>query len=308
MSLDKFGRYLVGADDGVNIDGRQGPPGEGFKLTPDKHYDLLNKRLVNLGDPKNEKDAVNFKSFRRLMSLNCLMASGNRYDLQNKRLVNLTDPTDEGDAVNYKSLKRSCLTMSGGGDYNALGRRVCSVASPIDGEDALTLKYANENYVKNNIDILLFNGNAYNANGRVITNIKSPLSGTDAVPLSYMVQNSLLKDDKMDVYNALDKNIRHLKWPATETDAVNKQYVDTLCPLLGTNGWQFLFQPLKGVGNPIDPSDAVNYSTVLDLLHKLVIFILLPSVDPIVVPPELFKWNRDEVLRYFFNQVTRALS
>jgi hypothetical protein len=346
MSLDKFGRYLVGADDGVNIDGRQGPPGEGFKLTPDKqNYDLQKKRLVNLGDPVHETDAVNYKSLKRnclvldvdklynaenkrLINLadptneadavnfkslkrNCLTLSeeGNQYNVGNNYLVNLTDPTGDGDAVNYKSLKRMCLTTSpdGVGDYNASGRRVCSLGNPRDDNDAVTLKYVNENYVKTN-NALLYDGKKYNARGGVITNVRAPLSGTDAVPLSFMVENTLMKNVEKDTYNAFNKNITHLKWPTANTDAVNKQYVDTMCPLMDINGgggWQFLFQRVKGVANPVESHDAVNYDTLLDIVYKLVIFILQQSIGPITLPPNIANWTRNDVIQFLFKNISK---
>ena len=36
-----------------------GPPGIGFILTDDGDYNMQNKKLVNVGDPTNFKDAVN---------------------------------------------------------------------------------------------------------------------------------------------------------------------------------------------------------------------------------------------------------
>lgn len=58
MSVDVFGRKLKGG----RANGHRGPPGVGFKLTSEGHYDLENKRLENLAPPLQPKDAINLKA------------------------------------------------------------------------------------------------------------------------------------------------------------------------------------------------------------------------------------------------------
>jgi len=50
--------------------GPPGPPGEGFHVTPDGHYNMLDKKLQLVHDPVEEGDAVNLKI------LNQRLASG----------------------------------------------------------------------------------------------------------------------------------------------------------------------------------------------------------------------------------------
>lgn len=54
MSLDKFGRF---SKDGAK-GGERGPPGIGFFLSSSGDYDINNKRIINLRDPLEDKDAV----------------------------------------------------------------------------------------------------------------------------------------------------------------------------------------------------------------------------------------------------------
>jgi hypothetical protein len=50
--------------------GEKGEPGIGFKLTPDGNYDIYNKRLTNIGDPGDYKDAINIEYFdKRIVKL-----------------------------------------------------------------------------------------------------------------------------------------------------------------------------------------------------------------------------------------------
>jgi len=54
MSVDVFGRQLHPLKGIV-----RGPPGEGFRLTPEGHFDMENKRLCQVAHPLEFQDAVN---------------------------------------------------------------------------------------------------------------------------------------------------------------------------------------------------------------------------------------------------------
>lgn len=55
MSVDKFGRHSAG-NKSKNL---RGPKGEGFAFTPDGNYDIKGKKLSNVADASDEKDAIN---------------------------------------------------------------------------------------------------------------------------------------------------------------------------------------------------------------------------------------------------------
>ncbi|XP_046751339.1 uncharacterized protein LOC124414440 [Diprion similis] len=61
MSVDVFGRHL----DKNTAAGNRGPPGVGFQITADGHYDLQNKRLCNVAEPVEQNNAVTLKILRR---------------------------------------------------------------------------------------------------------------------------------------------------------------------------------------------------------------------------------------------------
>ena len=61
MSVDAFGRTLKRSK------GERGPPGVGYKLTSDGHYDIENRKLCNLADPSQSGDAVNLKILKTLI-------------------------------------------------------------------------------------------------------------------------------------------------------------------------------------------------------------------------------------------------
>lgn len=62
MSIDVFGRHLERA-----AEASRGPPGVGFKITSDGHYDVDNKRLCNVSEAKEQFDAVNLGLAQRII-------------------------------------------------------------------------------------------------------------------------------------------------------------------------------------------------------------------------------------------------
>lgn len=62
MSVDVFGRQL-----GRTEGGTRGPPGFGYRLTPDGHYDVENKRLCNVAPASDSNDAVNLSVAKGLV-------------------------------------------------------------------------------------------------------------------------------------------------------------------------------------------------------------------------------------------------
>ena len=63
MSVDVFGRNLG------KTEGSRGPPGVGFKVTTDGHYDIENKKLCNVADPQQPNDVVNLETLRNIIQI-----------------------------------------------------------------------------------------------------------------------------------------------------------------------------------------------------------------------------------------------
>lgn len=63
MSVDVFGRTLN------KREGGRGPPGVGYKITTDGHFDVDNKRLCNIADPQQPHDAVNWETVLRMIQM-----------------------------------------------------------------------------------------------------------------------------------------------------------------------------------------------------------------------------------------------
>lgn len=100
MSVDKFGRH----ESFVAREVLRGPPGEGFLLTEEGHYDLKRKRICNVADPVYNEEAVNLKTVLRI-TLNCDNDHGT-FDARNKLIQNVALPVHNTDAVNYAFLSQ----------------------------------------------------------------------------------------------------------------------------------------------------------------------------------------------------------
>lgn len=60
MSVDVFGRSLERSG------GSRGPPGVGFKVTSEGHYDMDNKKLCNIANAEHMDEAVNLRVLHRM--------------------------------------------------------------------------------------------------------------------------------------------------------------------------------------------------------------------------------------------------
>lgn len=78
----------------------RGPPGEGFQLTRDGHYDLRGKRLCNIADPIHKDEAVNLGMIRTY-TLN-FETNEDMFDAKNKKIIHVTNGEKDTDAVNRK--------------------------------------------------------------------------------------------------------------------------------------------------------------------------------------------------------------
>ena len=63
MSIDVFGRTSKKTASSV-----QGPRGIGFQLTSDGQYDMQKKRICNVDEPIDDKDAVTLSSVKKIIN------------------------------------------------------------------------------------------------------------------------------------------------------------------------------------------------------------------------------------------------
>ena len=182
--------------------GIQGAPGVGFNLTSSGHYDMINKKLRNVGVPSANTDAAT----KKYVDDNCSgspstsrLTVDSDIDMKNNKIVNLKPPTDQTDAVNKKYVD----------DSKVYGRDFLK----LDGTRKMT----------GNLD--MDNNRIYNLPAP--TNIKqpTPLGFTDFKYLHVAGTNKMTNNLNMD-----NKKIINLRPPTSNTDATTKKYVDDSIP------------------------------------------------------------------------------
>lgn len=233
MSVDKFGRHT----ESVKLQQvAKGPPGEGFKLTPDGDYDIQEKFLKNVPDAVDETDAVNLRVLKSKTRL-CLKLHDQIYDVRSKPIRNIPNPTTDTDAVNLKYLKDKCVTFGGGNTVDVKMCNVSNVKWPIKASDAATKSYVD-------IRVPPLTEQGYSFNNKRLHNVADPTSDSDAVNIKYFKSNTMqrIAND----WNCSKKRLKHVSDPLDMEDAVNINY---LVRMLGT----IFYDMYKRLAPPLDP-------------------------------------------------------
>jgi hypothetical protein len=158
----------------------KGDPGIGFKLTHDNNYDMDNKRLVNVGEPKEHKDAVNkeyLTSFHR---------KNEEIDMNNKAIKNLSWPIDNNDSVPKKYLYQYGLLLDNKiNSFNAKDKKIVNVLDPENLQDVATKNYVDS--LDSAIQDTLMK-RITDANNNRIKNVGDPVDDGDAVNKKHLNQ------------------------------------------------------------------------------------------------------------------------
>lgn len=216
MSIDKFGQLARGSG------AVRGPPGDGFKLTNEGNYDILNKRLTNLADPIDKGDSVNLKS----LGEKCLFFKDDgTVDVKDRNLTNVKFPVTDGDAVN-KIYVDSVTPVKGNNNWGFGKRRLSQVSDPIDESDVVTKKYLISYTPKKVKD-------GYHFNNERLKGVKNPVEPQDVVTNGYlsMTISELRKSwfPKRTSENGWDfggKKLTNVNDPTEPHDVVTKGYFD----------------------------------------------------------------------------------
>jgi len=125
----------------------KGDPGIGFKLTHDNNYDMETKRLTNVGEPKEDKDALTKGYFieRTDQILRNFHGKNQDIDMNNKAIRNLNWPNDINDAVPKKYLYQNVLLLDNKiNSFNAKEKKIVNVGDPVEDGDAVNKRHLNQ--------------------------------------------------------------------------------------------------------------------------------------------------------------------
>lgn len=173
MSVDKFGRH----EDFLLSASVRGPPGEGFRLTSQGHYDMRKKLVRNMGEPRVESDATNLHFIRN----NCVMKSiSGDFDCKGKLLRNISVPILPSDAASM-SYVSTVTPVQTADSWNFGNKRLSAIKDPVLVTDAINFKT-----LQQLTPSIKDSSGHYSASNLKLTNLAVGTSDTDAVNVKFV--------------------------------------------------------------------------------------------------------------------------
>ena len=228
--------------------GVQGAPGVGFNLTADGNYDMVGKKLTNVGAPTSDTDSAT----KKYVDTNSgggktsLLTVDSNIDMKSQfSITKLKTPSNNDDAANKKYVDDSKVDgsvflkldgtrqMTGNLDMN--NKRIFNIPNPTGSKQPIPLAYGDLAYLHVNGSNTMTNH--LNMNNKKIINLVTPTNNSDAVPKKY-VDDSLSNQDfssffKKDGSRTMTSDLNigghkiiNLEDPTSDSDAVTKKYVD----------------------------------------------------------------------------------
>ena len=144
--------------------GIQGAPGVGFNLTSSGDYDMINKKLRNVGAPSVNTDAATKKYVDDNSSgspATSRLTVDSNIDMKNTyRILKLKSPQDADEAATKQYADSTFLDRDGSyamiGDLNMNNNNIENVKAPTSGSDASTKKYVDDTVAANKVDGSVF--------------------------------------------------------------------------------------------------------------------------------------------------------
>ena len=231
--------------------GIQGAPGVGFNLTSSGDYDMINKKLRNVGAPSANTDAATKKyvddNSTGTPSTSRLTVDSD-IDMKDRyRIQNLITPQDSKDPATKYYVDNTFLDRDGSypmkGNLNMDNNRILNLPTPTGPKQPTPLAFTDLKYL--HIAGTNKMTNNLNMDNKKIINLRPPTDSTDAATKKYVDDsipntNSFIKKDgsvsMTDNLNLGNKKIVGLATPTSNTDAATKKYVDDKTSSGGSSG------------------------------------------------------------------------
>ena len=222
--------------------GIQGAPGVGFNLTSSGDYDMINKKLRNVGAPSVNTDAATKKyvddNSTGTPSTSRLTVDSNIDMKDQYRIQNLVTPLDSKDPATKYYVDNTFLDRDGSypmkGNLNMDNNRIFNLPTPNGSNQPTPLAFTDLKYLHANGTNKMTNN--LNMDNKKIINLRPPTDPTDAATKKYVddstpdLSDYLEKDGSVAMTGSLKMNqhkIIGLAEPTFLTHAATKQYVDT---------------------------------------------------------------------------------
>ena len=222
--------------------GIQGAPGVGFNLTSSGDYDMVNKKLKNVGAPSANTDAATKKyvddNSSGSPSTSRLTVDSNIDMKDTYRIQNLISPLDSKDPATKYYVDNTFLDRDGSypmkGNLNMDNNRIFNLPAPNGSNQPTPLAFTDLKYLHVNGTNKMTNN--INMDNKGIIHLKPPTNDTDAATKKYVddstpnLSDYLEKDGSVAMTGSLKMNqhkIIGLAEPTFLTHATTKQYVDS---------------------------------------------------------------------------------
>ena len=228
--------------------GVQGAPGVGFNLTADGNYDMVGKKLTNVGAPTSDTDSAT----KKYVDTNSgggktsLLTVDSNIDMKSQfSITKLKTPSNNDDAANKKYVDDSKVdgsvflkldgTRSMTGNLDMNNKRIINLPAPTGSKQPIPLAYGDLAYLHVNGSNMMTNH--LNMNNKKITHLQTPTNNTDATTKKY-VDDSVSNQDfssffKKDGSRTMTSDLNigghkiiNLEDPTSDSDAASKKYVD----------------------------------------------------------------------------------
>ena len=221
--------------------GIQGAPGAGFNLTSSGDYDMINKKLRNVGAPSDNTDAATKKYADDNSSgspkTSQLTVDSNIDMKKQYRLLNLKSPSDVNEASTKSYTDNNFLNLDGTkkmtGNLDMDNNQILNLPAPTGPKQPTPLAFTDLKYLHvagtNNMT------NNLNMNNKSIIHLNPPTNDTDGATKKYVddsipdTSSFIKKDGSVSMTSNLNlgnQKIVGLATPVSNTDAATKKYVD----------------------------------------------------------------------------------
>ena len=215
--------------------GIQGAPGVGFNLTADGNYDMINRKLTNVGAPTSNADAATKKYVddNSSSSTSDLTVDSNIDMKDTYRITNLKHPVDADEPATKQYSDSKFLDKYGGtllGDLNMNYRyRIYNLPAPTGPAQPLNLASADTKYLW--MDGSKSMGNNLNMDNKKIYNLRAPTDNNDAATKKYVDDNTVSNISDLTINSNIDMKDRYrilnLLSPSDSDEPATKNYTDT---------------------------------------------------------------------------------
>ena len=221
--------------------GIQGAPGVGFNLTSSGDYDMINKKLRNVGAPSANTDAATKKYVDDNSSgspSTSLLTVDSNIDMKDTyRIQNLITPQDSKDPATKYYVDNTFLDRDGSypmkGNLNMDNNRIFNLPAPNGSNQPTPLAFTDLKYLHVNGTNKMTNN--LNMDNKKIIKLRQPTDSTDGATKKYVddsipnTSSFIKKDGSVSMTSNLNlgnKKIVGLATPTSNTDAATKKYVD----------------------------------------------------------------------------------